>query len=357
MPEPTTAALRHFPCRQCGAKVEFAPGTTTLACPYCQTQNEIAVEGRAEELDFAATLASLEKNAAHETVRVMKCQACAAAVEVGATTTSLTCAFCGTNIVSQIASASRVRPNGVLPFAVTREKAVGAFRGWLKSRWFAPSALKSQGLLDEQLAGIYMPAWTYDCHADTSYSGQRGDAYYVTVGSGKNRRTERRVRWTSVSGRVHCRFDDVLVLASHTLDPKMVHALEPWDLEAVKPYADEFLAGFRAECYQIDLKGGWGAAQQIMSPTIDNYIRHDIGGDEQRITWKHSAYSEITFKYLLLPVWVSAYRYRGKVFRFLVNARTGEVQGQRPYSAWKIAGAILGGLLALGAVLLFVWSR
>lgn len=336
--------------------MEFAPGTTSLVCPYCQTQNDITVDGKAEELDFLAALASLEQAAPRETVRVMKCQGCAAEVSVGATTTSLTCSFCGTNIVSQIESSSRVKPNGVLPFAVTREKAVASFRDWLKSRWFAPSALKAQGLIDDQLSGIYLPSWTYDCAADTSYSGQRGDAYYVTVGSGKHRRTERRVRWSNASGRVHDRFDDVLVLASQSLEPKLVNALEPWDLKEVKPYADDFLAGFRAECYQIDLKGGWGVAQQIMSPRIDATIRGHIGGDEQSITWKHSAYSGITFKYLLLPVWVSAYRYKGKVFRFLINARTGEVQGQRPYSAIKIAGAILAGLIVV-LIIIGVTSR
>lgn len=344
--------MRSFPCKQCGAKVEYAPGTTVLKCPYCDAENAIGADGVAEELDFLAVLASLEEKAPHVVARVIKCQACAAEVTVPPNATSLACAFCGTNIVSQVQETSRVQPNGVLPFQIVREKAVGAFKTWISSRWFAPSALKKQSLIDEQLTGMYLPAWTYDCEADTSYSGQRGDAYYVTVGSGKNRRTERRIRWTGVSGRVHDRFDDVLVLASHTLPANMVAALEPWDLKQVKPYADEWLAGFRAECYQVDLKGGWGVAQQVMSPRIDATICSDIGGDEQRITWKHSAYRGITFKHLLLPVWVSAYRFRGKLYRFLVNARTGEVQGQRPYSAWKIASAIVAGLIVIGTIVL-----
>ncbi|CAG0965281.1 hypothetical protein PHYC_00948 [Phycisphaerales bacterium] len=346
--------MRSFPCRQCGAKVEYAPGTTVLKCPYCDAENEIGADGAAEELDFLTVLAGLEENAPHVVVRVIKCQACAAEVTAPANATSLSCPFCGTNIVSQVQETSRVQPNGVLPFHVPREKAVAAFRKWIASRWFAPSALKRQSLIDEQLTGMYLPSWTYDCKADTSYSGQRGDAYYVTVGSGKNRRTERRIRWTGVSGRVNDRFDDVLVIASHTLPADMVSALEPWDLKQVKPYADEWLAGFRAECHQVDLKGGWGVAQQIMSPRIDSTICADIGGDEQRITWKHSAYREITFKHLLLPVWVSAYRFRGKLFRFLVNARTGEVQGQRPYSAWKIASAVVAGLIVIGGIVLVV---
>ena len=44
----------------------------------------------------------------------------------------------------------------------------------------------------------------------------------------------------------------------------------------------------------------------------------------------------MTFKHTLLPVWISAYRYHDRTFRFLVNARTGEVQGERPYSWIKI---------------------
>ncbi|MDX2131556.1 MAG: hypothetical protein SFY69_05855 [Planctomycetota bacterium] len=355
MSEAATNSLRAFPCRQCGAKVEFAPGTSSLRCPYCEAENEIPDEGAvvAEE-DFFATLASLEEAAAHEDVRVLRCQGCGAETSVAGTTTSLSCAFCGSNIVSQMESQSRVRPMGVLPFGVAREAAVGAFRTWISSRWFAPNALKRQSLIDEQLSGVYLPCWTFDTKATTEYRGQRGDAYYVTVGSGNNRRTERRMRWTSASGRVRNHFDDLLVLASRSLPERLTHSLEPWDTKAVKPYADEYLAGFRAECYTIDLKSGWGLALRLMEPAIDGTIRADIGGDSQRISWKHTTHRETTFKYVLLPVWVSAYRYKGKVYRFLVNARTGEVQGDRPYSAWKIALAIIAGLLILGAIAFFV---
>ena len=39
---------------------------------------------------------------------------------------------------------------------------------------------------------------------------------------------------------------------------------------------------------------------------------------------------------MLLPLWICSYRYKRKIYRFLVNARTGEVQGQRPWSWVKI---------------------
>jgi LSD1 subclass zinc finger protein len=319
-----TASTSGFPCRQCGANLEFVPGTTHIKCPFCTTENQIQAEGRVTEQDFGAVLAGLEKAAPHAEHRTIRCQACAAEVEVPANITSMACCFCGTNIVSQVVCSSRVLPHGVLPFGITREQAVTGFRRWVASLWFAPSRLKRESLIEANLHGVYLPTWTYDCRTDTRYVGERGDAYYV------------------------------LVLASDTLPRAMVQNLEPWDLKAALPYRDEYLAGFRAETYQVDLKGGWGLAQAIMAPRIDDAIRADIGGDEQRIHQRHVTYSDVTFKHLLVPVWVSAYRFRGKAYRFLVNARTGEVQGERPWSVWKISLAITAGVIVVGFFILLV---
>ena len=78
-----------------------------------------------------------------------------------------------------------------------------------------------------------------------------------------------------------------------------------------------------------------------MISTIDRAIRSDIGGDEQRIRSQRSSYFDITFKHILLPIWISAYRFGDKPYRFVVNARTGEVQGERPWSVVKIVVAVL----------------
>ena len=43
-------------------------------------------------------------------------------------------------------------------------------------------------------------------------------------------------------------------------------------------------------------------------------------------------YHALTYKHLLLPVWMLAYRYGKKTYRVVVNAGTGEVQGGRPWS-------------------------
>lgn len=338
-PAPMEAGLRRYPCENCGAKLEFAPGQMALKCPYCAHENQIDDGGGSaavEELSFHASLAEMQAAAPKDAHTALKCSSCAAVIDKPPNVTSVSCPFCGSNIVAQESTATLIRPNCILPFHVPRQRAVEAFRAWLASRWFAPDALREQGRLDSGVSGAYVPAWTYDTFVTTRYEGYRGDAYYVTVGSGKNRRTVRKVRWSYREGVVTNDFDDVLVIATRSLPEKRLHALEPWDLKAVVPYADDYLAGFHAECYQIDLAQGFEIAKGIMRPTIEGTIRRAIGGDEQRISRMHSRHDRLTYKHLLLPVWVSAYRYKGRVFRFLVNARTGEVQGDRPYSWVKI---------------------
>jgi hypothetical protein len=149
----------------------------------------------------------------------------------------------------------------------------------------------------------------------------------------------------------------VLVLASNSLPSKHAAALEPWDLKELVPYRDEYLSGFAAESYQVTLEDGFVQAKGIMDGVIRASIRRDIGGDEQRIHWVQTQYNDVTFKHVLLPVWISAYRYHERVFRFLVNARTGEVQGERPYSTIKIVLTVLLALAVVALVMFLVAGR
>lgn len=365
-PTPSRSAppgLKRFPCRQCGATLEFSPGTERLVCPYCRAENEIAAEEEVKELDYHEAIGRLRNAAPEAQVPLIHCDSCGANVTVPENTVSFSCPFCAANIVSQARACPVVKPNAVLPFRVTRDNAIDAFRKWLSSRWLAPSALKREGRLDASVSGIYIPAWTYDTDTVTDYTGQRGDAYYTThtrVVNGQTQTyTERHIRWSYASGTVAVDFDDVLVEATATLDRGDLEHLRPWDVKACLPYRDEFLAGFRAEAYppELDLPHCFEAAKQAMQPEIDSAIRSDIGGDEQRIDQKRTRYNDITYKNLLLPVWVSAYRYQNKVYRFLVNARTGEVRGQRPWSPWKITGVVILGLILLVVFIVIAQSR
>ncbi|MEM6322311.1 MAG: TFIIB-type zinc finger domain-containing protein [Pseudomonadota bacterium] len=346
-----------FPCDQCGADMRFAPGAGYLVCDHCG--NETAIDtpyqgGAIKELDFQAALDSKIPLAEIEETRVLTCSNCAAQVQFDADVHAKECPFCATPVVTDTGTHRHIKPGGVLPFALEERGAKQAMNDWLGGLWFAPNGLQEYARKGRRLNGIYVPYWTFDADTRSQYRGERGTVYYVTktvVRDGKRRQVrEQRIRWTPKSGRVKRFFDDVLILASRTLPKRYTDALEPWDLAEMVPYSPDYLAGFRAEGYQVDLRPGFDEARGIMDRVIERDVRFDIGGDRQRIHGIDTQVRDITFKHVLLPIWLAAYKYRGKSYRFVVNGRTGRVQGERPYSAWKIAFAVLVGLVIAGAI-------
>ena len=354
---------RQFPCEQCGADLVFIPGTHSLACHFCGHQNLIAVPSTpVVEQDYRAQLQKLESDESLHEIMVVKCNGCGAESSLNSNIVSDVCPFCGTSIVQTEQAKREILPQAVMPFLIARDKAEAAFRKWIKSLWFAPSALKQLARKEGRLKGMYIPYWTYDSRTSTSYQGQRGDYYYTTETyttqvNGKPVQRTRRVRhtrWTPAFGDVYHAFDDVLIIATMSLPDKEVRALGPWRLSALKPYTDAYLSGFQTESYSVHLDTGFDEARRVMDLTIRQLIRQDIGGDEQRILHKDTRYDDITFKHILLPIWISSYRYRGKVYRFMVNGQTGEVQGERPWSKIKIAAAILGGLILIAIIVILL---
>jgi len=317
------------------------------------------------ELDFLSYVHQLpEGEGVHETLTV-RCNGCGAETGLPADVTAALCPFCGCGIVAMAASKKAIRPQGLLPFKVTQKQAGDLFLRWVTGLWFAPDALKKQAQCSA-IRGVYVPAWTYDAHAETDYTGERGDDYWDTEtytetdASGNTVTRTRQVqktRWRPVSGHVSNSFKDLLVMATRTLPRNHLDRLEPWDLPALLPYGDEYLSGFVAESYQVNLGEGFDQAKVMMQPTIQQTISRSIGGDHQRIHSANTDYRDVTFKHLLLPVWISAYRFGDQTYRFLVNARTGEVQGERPWSGMKLAILILSILAVLAIIVLVAVLR
>jgi DNA-directed RNA polymerase subunit RPC12/RpoP len=353
------AGPKEFPCRQCGAKVQYDPSAAALKCPYCGHENPVPrSEEDIRELDFFTYLSKAAESEQTITESAVQCGGCGAQTTLAAGLAADECPFCGAAIVAEPAETTVIRPRSLLPFAVDRRQAVEAFRTWVASLWFAPGKLKQYARSDaSRLTGVYVPYWTYDADTTSAYTGQRGEDYwdtqrYTTTENGKTVTKTRRVRktrWYPASGVVFNRFDDVLVLASRSLPKTYADRLEPWDLHNLVAYDDQYLSGFRAERYQVDLGDGFSEARQIMDTHIRESVRRDIGGDRQRIHSVSTQHDNVTFKHLLLPVWISAYKFKDKTYRFLVNARTGVVQGERPWCWWKIALAVLAALAVVAA--------
>ncbi|KPP93648.1 MAG: replication restart DNA helicase PriA [Rhodobacteraceae bacterium HLUCCA08] len=355
---PTIAATEEhrFPCDQCGADLRFDPGDARLICDHCGASQPVDDTpwsgGAIRELDFRQAIDNQLPAQDIEAVRASSCPNCGARIEFGTDIHATECPFCATPVVTDTGDHRQIKPKGLLPFALDEEQARTAMTDWLGRLWFAPNGLQDYARKGRRMAGIYVPYWTFDADTTTDYTGQRGTDYYETrtvIRNGKREQVRvRKTRWRSVSGRVARFFDDVLVLASRSLPKRYTDALEPWDLTALEPYAPHYLAGFRAEGYQVELGDAFQQAREIMDRQIVRDIKFDIGGDHQRVGSVDTAIGTLTFKHVLLPVWMAAYKYRGKTYRFVVNGRSGRVQGERPWSAWKIGIAVVLGLILAG---------
>ena len=339
-----------FPCPTCGAALRFAPGEGQMVCDHCgghqPLHNAKAAQGSIPELAFRHGIEAQLPDAETEMRHLSNCPNCGAAIEFDPTVHSADCPFCATPVVADPGASRRIRPRGVAPFVVTAEAARAAMQTWLGGLWFAPSGLTAYAQKGRALEGVYVPYWTFDAKTRSAYTGRRGTVYYETqsvmVQDGQGRahtemRQVARVSWASASGRVQRFFDDVLVLASHSLPQSHTEALLPWDMTQLEPYQPEYLAGFRAETYTLSLDDGMDEARAYMDRMIDRDVRFDIGGDRQEVQQVETDVSDVTFKHVLLPVWSAAYRFRGTSYRFVVNGQSGKVEGERPWSWLKIA--------------------
>jgi LSD1 subclass zinc finger protein len=323
---PETEFVRTFPCTGCGAKLSFSPGTHDLKCEFCGTANAFTEnDARVEELDFEEYLKALEGLQETVEAETVKCGKCGAEQTLADGAFANFCAFCRTPIVGKGYASRHVKPRSIIPFQVDRARAQEAFRAWVRGLWLAPNDLKRYAQSDASLDGVYLPFWTYDCRTTTEYRGQRG------------RKQGNSTTWTDVSGRVECFHDDVVVLASPSVPEPLQHSLWQWDTKALVAYQPEYVSGFRAEAYRIGLKDGYVIGRRIIDAQVRSAIRKDIGGSEQKIDKTQTRYSSVSFKHVLLPVWMSAYRYRDRPYRFIVNGQTGLVSGESPTSPWKVA--------------------
>ncbi|MCG7205263.1 hypothetical protein [Streptomyces arenae] len=351
--EVAPAPGRAFQCEACGGVSEYAPGTYALRCPYCRHEQDITPIPRQVTEHPIEELAELPPRAAAPGgVKVFACPGCHAVTE--SDTLSDRCPFCATPLVTDASGTERVVPEAVLPFGVGRAQARDALAKWTASRWFAPGELKKVTEA-ETFRGSYLPHWTYDAQTATRYTGERGEHYWVEEEDTEGRKRQvRHTRWHHTSGTVGRFFDDVLVPGSSQVPEAELDELAPWPLEETVPYQEEYLAGFRTVRYDVEPEAGLESAKARMAPVIRADCKRDIGGDEQRVHSMSTLYSGLTFKLVLLPVWFLTYLHAGKAWPVMVNARTGEVIGKRPYSAMKIALASVGGALLIALTVLLV---
>ncbi len=357
--EETLKAEQKKACANCGAELKFKPGSHQLKCGYCGYEEFIEpAKSSFEELELKHYLQVVGDNAYTETIDLLHCKNCGANQHVEENFKSLHCVYCSEPLIREdVEKEGWILPGAVVPFKFDNKKAIAVFKKWVDGIWFAPSKLKRAALDSEGLHGLYVPYWTFDANLFASYQGERGDHYYETqrykTKNGTQTRQVRKTRWSRASGSVDGFVDDILINASEKKRREIPAGIARWNMKELVPFNSNYLAGFVTEKYTISLKDGHHLSFQKAKNIAYNWIRRDIGGDTQRIHHADIKLSNETFKHILLPVYISSYRYKNKEYHFYVNGQTGEISGKHPYSFWKIFFLVLFIVLIIVVIAIF----
>ncbi len=339
-------------CVGCGSNMVFNPEAQKLKCPHCGLEKELESQTLARELNIVNGFSINRLWTAGEVV-VFFCDNCGAKVVLTANETAKSCPFCGTAHVQKVEELAGLKPNAVIPFAFDKKQAVDYSKAWAKRRLYAPRSFK-KNLNVDNVKGVYTPCFTFDSRTVSYYSGRLGITKTRTVGSGKNRRTQTYTVWFNINGTFNGHFDDVLITAGSKFNQKNLDDISPYGTNDSKSYEEEYLLGYMAYHYDSELTDCWQQAKN----RIDNDIRHSIlsmyNYDSIGYLNISTTHSNVTYKYVMLPVYVGNYKYKQKDYNFYVNGSTGRVAGKTPKSVFKILATVFLGLLFVAGVFLLV---
>ena len=339
MPDEVTA-LKKYACPACGAEAVWSPAKHALVCPYCNTVSPMELKadpGVIKENPLEEALKALPANETgwNTERKTVRCQSCNAVSVFDPAHVAQNCSFCGSPaLIAEDDIKAPVRPSGLLPFNVADSKVRDDIRSWYGSHWFAPNKLGTAALTDT-LRGLYLPYWTFDAQAHADWTADSGEYYYVEDDKGNR---EQRVRWYPVSGELDNTFDDLLVAASKGVHGSLLHGIEPFPTtDKLVPYDTGYLSGWVVEQYQIDLKGAAQSSHDMMNSIMTGLCSQAVPGDTQRNLQVATQYADLTFKHVLLPVWLVTYTYGSKTYQVAVNGFTGKISGEYPLSWIKVA--------------------
>ena len=342
------AQADYIKCASCGGNMIFDPESQMLFCEYCGSKVSFEKDKEVAEISIEQAFEAVES---WSDVEVLHCENCGADIAVERNEVSLNCPYCGTSHIKRTETIAGIKPNAFFPFTVGKDKAQECAKKWAKGRLFAPKKFKKH-LYAENFRGVYQPCFTFDSQTTSSYSGRLGKHKTRTVQTKNGTRTETYTVWYNVRGTLSHLFDDVTVSASSKISQSKLDKIMPFKRETVCVYEKEYLAGFVANHYDKDIKTSWNEAKSIMDKKIRNFIVSKYDCDVVDYLDVSTIHNGVTYKYVLLPLYVLNYGYKKKNYEVTINGNTGKVTGKTPISPLRVCIAIAIGALIIGGIYL-----
>lgn len=350
-------AINQNKCSGCGANMVFDIESGGLKCRHCGSKQEFNDTESVERRRLCDEL--LRTHKPWTDGKVFQCSNCGAKEVLEIKSIARKCAFCGSAQIIEINELPGIQPDSVIPFQVTEAAATERFRKWIRARWMAPAAFRRSSDMREHMNKLYTPCWSFSARTTNQYSGTVGRTVHTQVRTRNGVQTRSHVRWFRVSGMIGADYNDHMYQSGDRINSRNFNGLKPFDLKQLRVYRQEYLSGIIAEHYSRTL-------EQCFNE-FSNFVRRDV---QNRIIRKHRAdtvshmdiqttFNDRRFNYVLLPIYISHYTYKGKLFNFFINGATGKVVGRYPRSKWKIFGIVLGVLAVVagaGVAVYFLMS-
>jgi len=352
------AQITSFKCPNCGAVTAYSIQAGGLACEHCGYQEQLkadVVGQRAEQFEFSLDNLAIAAHGWGDERKDLRCLSCGAEIAIPAASMATSCAFCGSNkVIQETANQERLRPKFLIPFKIDNQQRTTIAREWLGKSWMVPKELKKFASLDTFTA-IYLPYWTF--HANTSafwraeVGHQKTERYYDS--SSKSWKTRTRIVWRWESGNARLNINDLLIAGTERVSAHHLKNVDQFNLKEIVGYDPAFLAGLQAKGYDRPLETAWEFAREVMREQTKRACINQASTSMVRNFSMKMDFSDESWRYLLLPVYLAAYQFENKTFHAIVNGQSGAISGQRPVD-WKKIWLVIALIFSPGLLMSLV---
>lgn len=317
-----------YKCPSCGSGMTFDSTTGMLSCPSCGRKDNIEqIPDPLKQQVFA-----------EDEVREYHCESCGAVIVTEPETSATTCSFCGSAVVLSDRLTGKLAPQQVIPFAISKEEAMTAFKKWCRKGLLTPRGFMTADRI-QNITGMYVPFWLYDLLNNIDVRGQGTQVRSYRKGDYQYTETD----YYEFYRRIRLNYVRLPIDASAKMDDQLMDKLEPFPYEQLKTFKTPYLAGYIAEKYNYNSEQLTPRAREKTMPYIESYISSTV--TEYATVSYAEKQVDTTVKqanYTLLPVWMVYYNYKGKQYTFAMNGQTGKVVGKPPLSKGKMTAWFAG---------------
>ncbi|WP_299294654.1 ATP-binding protein [uncultured Mobiluncus sp.] len=266
-----------------------------------------------------------------------QCNSCGGEIIGSPDMVSARCPWCNNNFVATGQLTSTRVPDRMIPFAMTKEQALEAFKANMKGLKLIPREFKQVSVDDIQ--GVYVPYWLYD--ATVAGEGNFSCENLRTWTDSEYEYTQHQEYQVYRSANVA--FLDVPVAGTTKVTDKLTESIEPFDYNKSVAFSPAYLTGFMTNKYDVEAQDANPRALERMKDSTEEVLRNSISGYDTVSTINTSiqpAFGEL--EYVFLPMWLMNVDFQGKNYNYAMNGQTGKFVGTFPVSERKYWGGLIG---------------